>query len=160
MILKDFARHISVELSSKITVRRTHVWEDSLRAFHRVDLQKRLRVTFLGEAGVDDGGPRREYLRLLMSAMSRQGHLLSGSPSRRVPVHNTLALSKGEFYKMGVFIVMSLMQGGPGPTFFAPSVVDYLFGGTEAVKGCIDDIPDIEICEKLHKVNIPMEEYS
>ena len=154
-ILKDHSsKHISSDLSSQITVRRTHIWEDSLRLFRRIDASKTLRVTFLGEAGVDDGGPRREYLRLLMSAISNQGHLLTGPPSCKVPLHNTLALSNGCFHKIGVFIVMSLSQGGPGPTFFSSSVVDYLFGGTAAVKACIDDIPDEEVCEKLHKVII------
>ena len=154
-ILKDHStKHISSDLSSQITVRRTHIWEDSLRLFRRIDASKTLRVTFLGEAGVDDGGPRREYLRLrlLMSAINNQGHLLTGPPSSKVPLHNTLALSNGCFYKIGVFIVLSLSQGGPGPTFFSSCVVDYLFGGTAAVKACIDDIPDKEVCEKLHKV--------
>ncbi len=55
-ILKDHStKHISSDLSSQITVRRTHIWEDSLRLFRRIDASKTLRVTFLGEAGVDDG---------------------------------------------------------------------------------------------------------
>ena len=87
-----------------------------------------------------------------MSDMSKQGNLLTGAPTSKVPLHNTMALSKGDFYKMGTFIVLSITQGGPGPTFLAPSVVDYLFGGTEAAKGCIDDVPDIEVREKLHEV--------
>ncbi len=102
--------------------------------------------------GVDDGGPCREYLRLLMSEMSKQGHLFTGPITCKVPMHNALALTKGDFYKIGTFIVLSITQGGPGPTWFAGSVVDYLFGGTEAVKGCATDVPDYDVREKLLEV--------
>ena len=116
---KHCATHISQDESSRITVRRTHIWQDSMRTIRRIKLQKRLRVTFLGEAGVDDGGPGREYLRLLMAAMSNQAHLLSGPPMCKVPQHNSLALLKGDFYNIGILIVLT--QGGPGPILFACS---------------------------------------
>ena len=64
----------------KVKVRRTHIWGDSMKVFRRVDLKKRLKVTFIGEAGVDNGGPRREYLRLVMAVMVEQSHLLDGPP--------------------------------------------------------------------------------
>ena len=46
----------------------------------------------------------------------------------------------------------SIVHRGPGPHFFAPSVVDYLFGGLSAVKPCIEDVPDDAIREKIRKV--------
>lgn len=138
---------------SRITVRRSHIWADSMRVLRRVHLEKRLKVTFLGESAVDDGGPRREYLRLLMSTMAEQSSLFTGPPSCKVPVHNAMALQRGDFHIVGVAIVLSLSQGGPGPTFFAPSVVDYLFGGISKVKPRVEDIPDCEVQEKLSKVN-------
>lgn len=91
-----------------------------MKVFRRVDLQKRLKVTFIGEAGVDDGGPRREYLRLVMAAMAEQNHLLDGPIHRRVLRHNVLAVERGYFYFMGCIIVLSLTQGGPGPAFLPP----------------------------------------
>ncbi len=54
--------------------------------------------------GVDDGGPCREYLRLLMSEMSKQGHLFTGPTTCKVPMHNALALTKGDFYKIGTLL--------------------------------------------------------
>ena len=33
----------------------------------------------------------------------------------------------------------------PGPVFFAPVIVDYLFGGISAVKPSADDVPDEEL---------------
>ena len=47
-----------------------------MKVLHREDLHKTLRVTFLGESAVDDGGPWRKYLRLLMALMAEQNHLM------------------------------------------------------------------------------------
>ena len=144
--------NVSDDESCKVKVRRTHIWGDSLKVFRRVDLKRKLKVTFIGEAGVDDGGPRREYLRLVMIAMAEQNYLLDGPTHRRILRHNVLAVEKGYFFIMHCIIVLSLTQGGPAPSFFASSVVDYLVGGSGNVRPCIDDIPDYDIQEKLKKV--------
>ena len=139
---------------NRITVRRTHIWDDSMKALRRVDVRKQLKVTFLGEAAVDDGGPRREYLRLLMAVAMEQSHLLAGPACRKVPVHNALAVQRGDFHMLGVIIVLSLTQGGPAPIFFAPSIVDYLFGGCGNIRASIGDIPDCDVQDKLFKVSL------
>ena len=54
--------HSDKQNTHRITVRRTHIWQDALKAFKRpFDVKKHLRVTFLGEPAVDGGGPRREF---------------------------------------------------------------------------------------------------
>lgn len=126
---------------NRIAVRKTHIWNDSMKALHQVDSQKWLKVTFLGEAAVDNGGPCREYLGLLMAVTVEQSHLLAGPPCRKVPVHNVLAVQRGDFHMLGVIIVLSLIQGGPAPMFFASSVVDYLFGGCSNARASICDTP-------------------
>ena len=140
------------EDEERITVRRSHIWEDTLRALRRnLDLRKVIKVTFLGEPAIDDGGPRREYLRLLMKTVS-QHPLLTGPPLRKVMVHNTLALQKQYYRYLGEAIVLSVTQGGPGPMCFAQSVVDYLQGGIERVTPRIEDIPNDNIQELLRRV--------
>ena len=151
ILKKHSLLNVAVE-SCKVKVRRTNIWTDSIKVFRRMDLTKTLKVTFIGEAGVDDGGPRREYLRLMMAAMSEQNDLLDGPTNRRVLRHNVLAAEKGHFFIMGCFIVLSLTQGGPAPAFFAPSVVDYFVGGSINVQPSVRDIPDYDVQEKLNKV--------
>ena len=89
------------------------------------------------------------YISLLMSTIAEQSSLFMGPPSCKVPVHNAMALQRGHFHIVDVAIVLSLSQGVPSPTFFAPSVVDYLFGGISKVKPRVEDIPDYEVQEKL-----------
>lgn len=118
-----------VQAVEKITIRRSHIWGDTLRAWRRqLDLRKRIKVTYLGEPAVDNGGPRHEFLRLLMKAVSEQSSLLAGPTTRKVLLHNTLAMSKGHYCSMGEMIVLSVTQGGPGPACFSPLVIDYVLG--------------------------------
>lgn len=54
---------------------------------------------------------------------------------------------------VGRMIALSILQGGPGPVFFAPVIVDYIFGGISAVKPSVDDVPDEELQLKIRKVH-------
>lgn len=47
-----------------------------------------------------------------------------------------------QYLYVGRMIALSVLHGGPGPVFFSPVVVDYLFGGVPLVKPKIDDVPD------------------
>lgn len=72
----------------RITVRRVHIFEDTLVALRAgFDEKKHLRVHFLEETAVDGGGPRREFLMLLMCAIANNGSILDGPSERRVLRH-------------------------------------------------------------------------
>ena len=76
----------------RITVRRGHILDDTLVALRsNFDEKKHIRVRFLGEPAVDEGGPRREFFMLLMGAIANSSSLLDGPPNRRVLRHNTSA---------------------------------------------------------------------
>ena len=76
----------------RITVRRGHILDDTLVALRSsFDEKKHIRVRFLGEPAVDEGGPRREFFMLLMGAIANSSSLLDGPPNRRVLRHNTSA---------------------------------------------------------------------
>ena len=53
---------------------------------------------------------------------------------------------------VGKVIAMSVVNGGPGPTFLSPVIVDYLFGGVSAVKPSVEDVLDYDIQTKISKV--------
>ena len=52
---------------------------------------------------------------------------------------------------VGKIIALSILHGGTGPVFFAPVVIDYLFGGISAVRPSIEDVPDEEIQLKIKR---------
>ena len=64
----------------RIVVRRSHLFSDAFRTFSRsvFDPTKYLKVTFVGEPAVDEGGPRRELFRLLIQSATCQSGLFTG----------------------------------------------------------------------------------
>ena len=155
LLLRQRAKVLPVDRSvfQRIVVRRKHVWEDSLRRFVAgIHFLKHLRVRFVGEPAVDDGGPLREFLYLLMGEIAANNSLFCGEENYRVPLPNMGALEKHTYKHVGEMIAVSLIHGGPAPTFFAPSMVDYIVHGIRKVKACIDEVPNPRIKNKLHKV--------
>ena len=99
------------EDSQSIIVRRSHILADASRTFSRSTFNptKFLKVTFVGEAAVDEGGPRREFFRLLIrSAVSSSG-LFEGSPGHLIPVHCLEALSSNKFYVIGKIFATAIV---------------------------------------------------
>lgn len=79
-VLQDHKKKVLYEDIQKtfhITVRCGHIFDDTLAMLRfGFDERKHLRVTFLGEAAVDEGGPRREFFMVLMGAISNNSSLL------------------------------------------------------------------------------------
>lgn len=116
---------------------------------HGFNPSKQLRVKFVGESGIDAGGLMREFFTLVLQGATE---LLHGPPNKRVFRHNVEALDANKYYLFGKMVAMSLCHGGPLPTFFAPPVLRYLLYGPSQVEACIDDMPDEDVKEKMHKV--------
>lgn len=141
---KDYVRTISV--------RRKHILDDALFALKRVSWKpsQHFRVIFIGEPGIDDGGPTREFFRLIIDEMSKKEMLFEGPPTTRVPRHNTMAMEERAFFYMGQLIALSILNNGPCVHWLAPTVVSYILGEEGPV--FIDDIPDSAIAAKVRMV--------
>ena len=78
--------HIEQELygehatHSIISVRRKHLWDDSITQFLKpsFDPRKPVTVIFHGEEAADGGGPRKEYFRLLSKCIREQSGAFCG----------------------------------------------------------------------------------
>ena len=106
------SRVVSRQEHQRINVRRQFLLKDAMAAFQRqsFDVSKLLRVCFLGEAAVDTGGPRREFLQLMMVELLSEPSLFEGYPSCVTLTHNVLALSSGKFALAGKMIATSIVQ--------------------------------------------------
>ena len=134
----------------RITVRQKKVLEDALFHFKKgIPQDKRLKVTFIGEPAVDDGGPLREFFRLLIPA-SRL--LFSGSDGINCPTDNIVEYEKKTYLYVGQMFAASIVLGGPSPSFLSPAVADYLLFGLEKIKATPEDVPDLLIKRSLNKV--------
>ncbi len=123
-----------------------------MKAFSRANfnVSKMLRVVFIGEGGVDDGGPRREFFSILMKETFSQSGLFSASPSNVVPVHSIQGIAENRFYIIGKMVSTSIVQGGQPPLCFAKAVADYILFDDVKSSPCLDDF---HIRQSLEKVN-------
>ena len=145
-------RHYSPDSSvHRITVRRKKVLEDALLYFKKgIPQDKRLKVTFVGEPAIDDGGPLREFFHLLIPAIRRSSLLLSGSDNAKSPTDNIIIeFEKKTYFYVGQIFATSIT---PSPSFLSPAVVDYLLFGMDKVKATPDDVGDQSINNSLNKV--------
>jgi len=63
-------------------------------------------------------------------------------------------LTNKTYLHVGEMITVSLVHDGPAPAFFAPSFVDYILYGLHKVKATTDEVPCLDIIEKLQKVSM------
>ena len=138
----------------RLKVRRQEVWDDTLTKLNKANSQdtcKPIKVQFIGEPAVDQGGPSREFFSLINANAQRK--LMSKSVFR----HNISALQRKEYYAFGQLTALGILQGSPGPKYFSKTVVDYIFSGcAENLQPTVDEIPntDIKDClQKLEKVS-------
>lgn len=65
---------------NRFSVCRSHLWKDSIRALSRLSFnsKKAVRVTILGDARVDEGGPGREYFYLTLQCITEDNSISKG----------------------------------------------------------------------------------
>lgn len=108
----------------------------------------------MGEPAEDEGGPRREFFRLALSAATADPTLFSGPARNRVILHSTAAYIQQHFLYVGKLISMSLSQGGPGPACLASWCYNYLCFGIEGTTVKICDVPSVHVQTLLTEVSI------
>ena len=110
-----------------------------------------MRVTFVSEAAVDEGGPRREYFRLVLGELANNNTLFDGGFQRRILRHNLIQLEGSSYLLAGCIMALSLIYGGPPPHFFARA--EYFLGITPYTVS-IEDVPEYCVHQKLLRVYI------
>ena len=68
-------------------------------------------------------------------------------------VHFVFPLLDGVYKKVGILVGMSIVQGGSGYPFFAPSVYDYITGKDVcSIYPSIEEVPDLDVRDCVLKV--------
>ncbi|XP_051977330.1 uncharacterized protein LOC127639388 isoform X2 [Xyrauchen texanus] len=140
----------------KICVSRTDFFQRAMVQWQR---QKRgtpgntLRVTFLGEAGVDTGAIRKEFLTDLVGEIEKHLFEHRGHRSGKSPIYSISDLEKGLFRTAGEVFSVSLAQGGPAPCFLRRWCFDFLSTGElDEANLTEDDVDDTELFDLIKKV--------
>ena len=102
----------STSLNGNITISRKSVFSSTQRAIERKRFTffKPVIVAFAGEEAVDDGGPTREFFRLLMREIS-ESSIFHGSWFS----HDLGLLTSSRYELAGKLVAWSILHGGSGP---------------------------------------------
>ena len=117
-------------------------------------------MTFVGEPGIDAGGPRRDFFRIVASVASTEASLLlEGQSGHLLPRHNVQALETGLFSALGCLVGHSIIHGGPGLPIFSKAVFDFLCLESNASSSAgvqmqlmLDDVIDERLRDVMTKV--------
>ncbi|XP_026059142.1 G2/M phase-specific E3 ubiquitin-protein ligase isoform X2 [Carassius auratus] len=143
--------------SNQINVCRDNVLLCSLRAFKRrfFNPEAKLDVVFVdeddnGEGAVDEGGPTREYLRLLMRAV-HQSNIFEGHEKDRQLSLDTQALQTKLYMWVAKMIAVCVVHGGVGPHFFSERLFNQICG-IPTPPAMVDEVCDHAFREQLIKI--------
>ncbi|KAF6724160.1 hypothetical protein FQA47_023926 [Oryzias melastigma] len=115
-----------------------------------------LKITFIGEAGVDTGALRLEFL--TGKSICLEKRLFEGEEGKRkIPKYSISDLDKGLFRVAGEIFAVSLAQGGPAPKFLQEWCFNFLATGKltnitkndvhePQLKSLIKKMPDHSVC--------------
>ncbi|KAK5916111.1 hypothetical protein CesoFtcFv8_001640 [Champsocephalus esox] len=110
-----------------------------------------LRVSFIGESGIDHGALRKEFLTEMMAGVERK---FSGSTGK-TPKYSITDYHKEHFKTAGEIMAVSIVQGGHAPNFFRECCYGYISTG-EMDRDSIskEDVTDPELSHLMEEVEI------
>ncbi|XP_033939750.1 uncharacterized protein [Pseudochaenichthys georgianus] len=139
-----------------VSVTREDIFERGLVQWRR---QKRsspknpLRVSFIGESGIDHGALRKEFLTEMMAGVERK--FFQGGSTGKTPKYSITDYHKEHFKTAGEIMAVSIVQGGPPPNFFREWCYGYISTG-EMDRDSIskEDVTDPELSQLMEEVEM------
>ncbi|XP_006813139.2 uncharacterized protein LOC102800801, partial [Saccoglossus kowalevskii] len=143
---KDNGDDYDYQNYQRVNILRSTFWKTAVRAINRPDFlpNKLIKVSFIGESAVDDGGPRREFCSLLINSVKTCG-VLEGKENNLSFSHDLRFLAERRYFTAGKMVAISLCHGGPGLHCLSQATFQYMARGCVEQPIAIDEIPDYDI---------------
>uniref|UniRef100_A0A3B1KCN2 HECT domain-containing protein n=1 Tax=Astyanax mexicanus TaxID=7994 RepID=A0A3B1KCN2_ASTMX len=145
---------IDLQAIFSICVTREEIFHRGLKQWKR---QKKatpinpLRVSFLGEAGIDNGALRKEFLTEMMAGI--ETNLFEGSSAGKNPKYSIMDYQNDNFKIAGEVIAVSIAQDGPPPNFFHEWSYTFIsMGEFDKDQLSETDVTDPELLDLISKV--------
>ncbi|XP_059374195.1 G2/M phase-specific E3 ubiquitin-protein ligase-like [Carassius carassius] len=103
------------------------------------------------EGAVDEGGPKREFFRLLMVALKERS-LFTGPQNNKNLSLDSRALQRGLYRIYGIMIAVALVHGGLFPSFFSERLYQNLCSIPSSLP-TLEEITDLDLQWKLKKIS-------
>ncbi|XP_034054504.1 G2/M phase-specific E3 ubiquitin-protein ligase-like [Gymnodraco acuticeps] len=115
-IVAELSAKIKNTSCSRFNINRANVWDGAIRGFKGAsfDPSHQMQVKFTDdegqtEDGVDTGGPKREFLTLLMECL-RMRRIFDGPQDRKFLTFDNAAAKDDEYFHAGRMIATSIVQ--------------------------------------------------
>lgn len=110
-----------------------------------------LRVSFIGEAGIDSEALRKEFLTEMLAGIEKR--FFEGGISGKVPKYSMTDFEKYNFKTVGEIFAVSLAQGGPPPNFLMQWCYRYISTGELEQESLSEkDVADPELMELIKEI--------
>eukprot|EP00903_Cladosiphon_okamuranus_P014085 g13092.t1 len=132
----------------ELSVRRSNIVADSLVALVMLpeeDLKKPLRVAFVGEEGVDEGGVQKEYFQVMLRELldPKYAMLKYDEETRRLWFNSDSLESKEEFELVGMLLGIAIYNGIILDLPFPLVVYKLVMGATPTLEDLKEAQPDL-----------------
>jgi len=133
-----------VEMTLSIRVRRDNLIEDSLFELNQPlpeDLKKELKVSFVGEEAIDEGGVKKEWFQLIIREIFNEKYgMFVLNEKTRTYWFNGNSTDFSEFRLIGMLLGLAIYNGVILDLHFPPILYKRLLGGEPK----LDDVGDID----------------
>ncbi|XP_038569016.1 pollen-specific leucine-rich repeat extensin-like protein 1 [Micropterus salmoides] len=151
--------HHLAPTANQINVLRNEEFECAERAFRRpaFNPQSKLDIVFIdedgqGEGAIDDGGPTREFCRLLMQQL-QEHQIFEGPLEARTLALDSVALHNNTYRLVGQMLAVCLIHGGVSPHFFSKRLFNQVCGLPPS-PATIEEVVDHSLRAKLEKASL------
>ncbi|RXN13373.1 hypothetical protein ROHU_009783 [Labeo rohita] len=151
---EDVIRHLAAQIDTtkifEVCVSRGNMLERGLKLWKRQKTGSPvnpLKITFLGEPGVDTGALRKEFLSTMVASIEKC--LFEGDANKgKMPKYSLNDMDNELFKVAGEIFAVSIAQGGPAPRFMQEWCYEYLVSGN--IKR--DGVHDTEISPLIKRI--------
>ncbi|XP_057185327.1 uncharacterized protein LOC130551612 isoform X2 [Triplophysa rosa] len=156
-VLQWLASQVDTTKEFSLCVSRTNLLERGLLLWRRQKLSSpvnTLKITFLGEAGVDTGALCKEFLTEMIGGIETR--LFEGEDGKgKMPKYSLNDLDNGLFRVAGEVFAVSLAQGGPAPRFLQNWCYDFLLSGNleNITKETVYDVDISPLIQKIEETS-------
>ncbi|XP_041838349.1 uncharacterized protein LOC121638002 isoform X2 [Melanotaenia boesemani] len=141
-ILIALEKRVDTSVTFNISVTREDLFQRGMKQWIRqkkASPKNLLRVSFIGEHGIDEGALRKEFLTEMVRGI--ESHYFEGDGEQgKIPKYNILDYQDHNFKTCGEILATSLVQGGPAPNFFTTQCYNFLCHGEMGINGGPEEV--------------------
>ncbi|XP_066468208.1 G2/M phase-specific E3 ubiquitin-protein ligase [Tiliqua scincoides] len=154
-ILRELRSQINNK-PTRLNINKQNLWDSALKGFQKRNFtpSNNIEVKFVDSKNKVQmeicHSSKEDFFQLLMLHLQNSS-LFEGDSSKNLSF-DAQALKDNLYYEAGKMIAVSLVHGGPSPSFFSETLFNCLVYGTENVTPTAEDVADVDVLQTIKKI--------